>query len=273
MFLWKTCFRFSLLDEIIEQCETWIRELQDTSLAEKRINAAINQHATALLRHTNDLKKELDRLATPDGLEIPNELKPILLTSSINSDAAANVSSSNSAQNVTSTTTTITNTTSVSTLSTKVNPSSSSPNDGTNLSKDSKNQTSPKNESSSQTKNDKSSNSSSEIAQKPMNTNSSVTIADGETQQSGNSSNSQWDTTPPESPSANMNTYDVTITHSSSLFSDWGNSETPTGPIGDGVLIYEDLLDDEEDIDDDLDVGEMLDYDGDPADGYLEEYD
>lgn len=43
--------------------------------------------------------------------------------------------------------------------------------------------------------------------------------------------------------------------------------------MGDGVLIYEDLLDDEEDIDDDLDVGEMLDYDGDPADGYLEEYD
>ena len=56
---------FSFLDEIIAQCEAWIRELQDVSSTEKRISSAINQHLTSLIRHTNDLKKELREVDTP----------------------------------------------------------------------------------------------------------------------------------------------------------------------------------------------------------------
>ena len=72
--------------------------------------------------------------------------------------------------------------------------------------------------------------------------------------------------------STNMNTYDVTIAHSNSSISDWTSNDTPNVPFPDDGLIYDDLLDDEDDVDDDLDIEDILEYDGEIPDSYPEDF-
>ncbi|CAM4832468.1 unnamed protein product [Rotaria magnacalcarata] len=71
---------------IIDQCESWIRELQKTSSTEKRISSSISQLVAALIRHTNDLKKELNSLTPLDDLIIPSELTTLLLKTPSNNN-------------------------------------------------------------------------------------------------------------------------------------------------------------------------------------------
>ncbi|CAF1569225.1 unnamed protein product, partial [Adineta steineri] len=82
---------------------------------------------------------------------------------------------------------------------------------------------------------------------------SPATLIDQDIQQTSNSSIDQFEQQQNQSPSTNTNTYDITITHSNSLLSDWTTTDTPSVPLADDGLIYDDLLDDEDDMDDDLD--------------------
>ena len=102
---------------------------------------------------------------------------------------------------------------------------------------------------------------------------SPITLIDAETQQSSNSSVDAYEQQQTQSSSNDTSNYDVTITHSNSLLSDWTTTDTPTLPLADDGLIYDDLLDDDEDdMDDDLDVDDMLEYDGDIPEGYPDEF-
>lgn len=221
-------------NEIIDQCEAWIRELQETTSTEKRVNASISQHLGALTRHTNDLKKELARLRLPEGFVIPSELAPFLSSPSLPAESTTTVAASISEINSTSEATTHSSSAGEHPIQIKIVP---------NLQYHSS--------------------SSSGKAESP------ITLIDTDTQQSPGE---HFDHQPNPSPSTNTNTYGVTITHSNSLLSDWTTTDTPTVAMPDDALIYDDLLDDEDDMDDDLDVEDMLDYEGDSPEGFPADY-
>ncbi|CAF2429345.1 unnamed protein product [Rotaria sp. Silwood2] len=95
-----------------------------------------------------------------------------------------------------------------------------------------------------------------------------TTLIERETQQSSNSSNDHYEQQQNQSLSTNRNTYDVTITHSNSLISDWTSTDTPNVPLPDDELIYDDLLYGE----DDLDIEDMLEYEGEIPEGYPKDF-
>ncbi|CAF1058543.1 unnamed protein product [Adineta ricciae] len=244
-------------NEIIEQCETWIRELQETSSTEKRVSSSINQHLSSLIRHTNDLKKEFARLTPPDDLTIPSELSNLLLSASTNT----NLTTDQVAPSSTPSTTIITL------------PSVSD----TNQTSESISNAAIADEHSIQIKivpNLQYQTSTTSTA--AATTSSPSAITDSEAQQSSNSptelTEHQQQQPPNSSPSTNTNSYDITITHSNSLLSDWTTTDAPLVPLPDEGLTYDDLLDDEDDMDDDLDVEDMLEYEGDIPEGYPEDF-
>ena len=241
---------YFLLDEIIEQCDSWIRELQETSSTEKRVSSSISQHLASLIRHTNDLKKEFARLTPPDDLTIPPELTNIILQTPLNNNITTD-------QVAPSTTTTAL---SVLPLS-NINPTSEQI---TNSSTSDEHSVQIKIVPNLQYQN--SSSSTAATIQSP------TTLIDTETQQSSNSSADQFDQQHNPSSSTNSNTYDVTLTHSNSLLSDWTATNAPNVPLPDDGLIYDDLLDDDDDMDDDLDVEDMLEYEGDIPEGYPDDF-
>ncbi len=245
------------LDEVIDQCDAWIRELQETSSTEKRVSSSISQHIASLVRHTTDLKKELARLTSPDELVIPPELTNVLIQTSSSDNLTTDQVAPSSNTSVT------TSTTALSIL----------PISDTNQTSEQMTSSSSTDEHSVQIKivpnlqyQSSSSSSAAATVQSP------TTLIDNETQQSSNSSGDQFEQQQNPSPSTNTNTYDVTITHSNSLLSDWTATDAPNLPLPDDGLIYDDLLDDEDDIDDDLDVEDMLEYEGDIPEGYPEDY-
>ncbi|CAF1285078.1 unnamed protein product, partial [Didymodactylos carnosus] len=71
------CFKDIIKLEIMEQCDSWIRELSGENSNEKRLSTSINQHCASLIRHSNELKKELNRLQ-PDDLKIKPKLAHLL---------------------------------------------------------------------------------------------------------------------------------------------------------------------------------------------------
>ncbi|CAF1018140.1 unnamed protein product [Rotaria sordida] len=246
-------------NEVIDQCESWIRELQETSSTEKRISSSISQHVASLIRHTNDLKKELNSLTPPDDLIIPSELTTFLLKTS-----------SNNINNTTITTTTDQVIPSCSSaLTTTVNIPSIS--DTNKLLEQIIHSTST-DEHSIQIKIVPNLQYQSPLSSAAATIESPTTLIDTETQQSSNSSNDHYEQQQNQSPSTNTNTYDVTITHSNSLISDWTSTDTPNVPLPDDGLIYDDLLDDEDDLDDDLDIEDMLEYEGEIPEGYPEDF-
>ena len=223
---------------MIEQCDGWIRELQETTTTEKRVSSSISQHLSALIRHTNDLKKELARLTPPEDFVIPEELTNVLLTTAMTNPAASNDQNSASSTAVA--------VLSPQTSSTTAEPAESAP------------KTSP-----------------AATADEPKaNADSPAPLVDTETQHSTNSSGEHFGSQAANpSPSTNTtNTYDV-INHSNSLLSDWTTTDTGNVAITDDGLIYEDLLDDEDDMEDDLDVEDLFEYEGDLPEGYPGDYD
>ncbi len=237
------------LDEIIEQCDSWIRELQETSSTEKRVSSSISQHIASLIRFTNDLKKELARLIPPDDFVIPSELINFLLKTSVNNQTTTDQVAPSS-----------TTTTALSIL----------PLSDTNQTSEQMTSSSSTDEHSVQIKivpNLQYQSSSSSVA---ATVESPTTLIDTETQHSSNSSADPFEQQ--QNPSPSTNTYDMAITHSNSLLSDWTATDVPNVPLPDDGLIYDDLLDDEDDIDDDLDVEDMLEYEGDIPEGYPEDF-
>lgn len=248
MFVNKTLCVFA--DEIIDQCEKWIHELQETSSTEKRISSSISQHLASLIRHTNDLKKELTNLIPSDDLVIPGELTNLFLkapsNSTLTTDQTTSACSSTTAKTVS---TSDTNKKSDPTLSsTSTDEHSVQIKIVPNL----QYQT------------------SASSAAAPIE--SSTTAIDTETQQSSNSSADQYEQQQNMSPSTNTNTYDVTLTHSNSLISDWTTPDIANVPLPDDGVIYDDLLEDEDDMDDDLDIEDMLEYEGEMPENYPEDF-
>lgn len=245
-------FFFLSLDEIIEQCDSWIRELQETSSTEKRVSSSISQHLSSLIRHTNDLKREFARITLPDDFVIPPELSNILIKISSNN----NLTTDQVTPSTTATTTALSllPTSDTNQLSEQI-PSSSSTDDH-----------------SVQIKIVPNLQYQSSISSAAATIESPTTLIDTETQQSSNSSADQFEQQQNPSPSTNPNTYDVPIAHSNSLLLDWTTNVPGNVPLPDDGLIYDDLLDDEDDIDDDLDVEDMLEYEGDIPEGYPEDF-
>ncbi|CAF5206626.1 unnamed protein product, partial [Rotaria magnacalcarata] len=246
------------LDEIIDQCDSWIRELQDISTTEKRISSSISQHVASLIRHTSDLKKELVSLILPDDFEIPSELTARLLNGSSNNNITDQATASSSS---------ISSSTTASTITTVAIPSLSDTNK-----KSEQLGNSSTDEHAVQIKivpNLQYQLSSSSVAATAA---SSTTVIDTETQQSSNSSTDNYEQQQSQSSSTNTNTYNVTITHSNSLISDWTTTGTQNVPLVDDGLIYDDLLDDEDDLDDDLDIEDMLEYEGEIPETYPEDF-
>lgn len=239
------------LDEILEQCDLWIRELQDSLSTEKRLSSSISQHLASLIRHTNDLKKECARLTLPDDLNIPPELTNILGPTSSAADQTDQVAPSPTPP---TTTTTATTSTALSILpKSDANPPSEPMTTSSSTSDEHS------------------------VQSKHSTTELSTTLMDSETQQSSNSSTEQFDQQQQQqsnpSPSTNTNnTYDVTLTHSNTLLLDWTTTDSSNVPLTDDGLIYDDLLDDEDDLDDDLDVEDMLEYEGDIPGNYPEDF-
>jgi hypothetical protein len=244
-------FFIFILDEIIEQCESWIRELQETTSTEKRVSSSINQHIASLIRHTNDLKKEFARLTLPDDFIIPSELTTLLLKTSSNNNLTTDQVAPSS--------------TSMITVSTSLASD-------TNQTSEQTANSSATDEHSIQIKIVPNLQYQSSISSTAATVQSPTTLIDTETQQSSNSSNDHFDQQQNHSSSTNTNTYDVTMTHSNSLLSDWTTTDTPNVPLPDEGLIYDDLLDDEDDLDDDLDVEDMLEYEGEIPEGYPEDF-
>ncbi|CAF1073577.1 unnamed protein product [Rotaria sp. Silwood1] len=252
-------------NEIIDQCEAWIHELQETSSTEKRISSSLSQHLASLIRHTNDLKKELTALTLPDDLVIPSELTTLLLkSSSINNN-------NNTNNTITTDQVTPPSSSSISstTASTTVNIPSIS---DTNKKSEQIINSSLTDEHSIQIKIVPNLQYQSSISSAAATIESPATLIDTETQQSSNSSADQYEQQQNQSPSTNTNTYDVTITHSNSLISDWTSTDTANVPLPDDGLIYDDLLDDEDDLDDDLDIEDMFEYEGEIPEGYPEDF-
>ena len=222
--------------EVIEQCDGWIRELQETTSTEKRVSSSISQHLSALIRHTNDLKKELARLTPPADFLIPEDLKSVLLTT-----AMAESNTSSTAVAVASPLPSSSNATAESTETTSKN----SPAPAT----------------------------SEESTSKSIKIDSPAVLVDAETQHSTNSSGEHFESQAANpSPSTNTtNTFDV-INQSNSLLSDWATTDTGNVAMTDDGLIYEDLLDDEDEMEDDLDVEDLFEYEGDLPDGYPGDY-
>ncbi|CAF2055249.1 unnamed protein product [Rotaria magnacalcarata] len=245
-------------NEIIDQCDSWIRELQDISTTEKRISSSISQHVASLIRHTSDLKKELVSLILPDDFEIPSELTARLLNGSSNNNITDQATASSSS---------ISSSTTASTITTVAIPSLSDTNK-----KSEQLGNSSTDEHAVQIKivpNLQYQLSSSSVAATAA---SSTTVIDTETQQSSNSSTDNYEQQQSQSSSTNTNTYNVTITHSNSLISDWTTTGTQNVPLVDDGLIYDDLLDDEDDLDDDLDIEDMLEYEGEIPETYPEDF-
>lgn len=229
-----------VLDEVIDQCETWIRELQESSSTEKRISSSISQHLASLIRYTNDLKKEFARLTLPDDFVIPTDLTNILGQVS-SSEQTDQVAPSSAPPTTTS--------------------ASISPKSDTNQASEPMT-TSPSTDEHS-------------VQAKSSTTEFSNTLMDNETQQSSNSSSNQSEQTQQQSnpsPSTNPNPFQMTVTHSNSLLLDWATTDAGNVPLTDDGLIYDDLLDDEDDLDDDLDVEDMLEYEGDIPGNYPEDF-
>ncbi len=242
------------LDEIIEQCDAWIKELQETTSTEKRVSSSINQHVASLIRHTNDLKKEFARLTLPDDFIIPSELSTILHKTSSNNNN--NLTTDQVAPSSTAMTTVSTP------LVSDINQTSEQITNSSTT-----------DEHSIQIKIVPNLQYQSSLSSTAATVQSPTTLIDTETQQSSNSSIDPFDQQQNQSSSStNPNTYDVTITHSNSLLSDWTTTDTPNVPLPDEGLIYDDLLDDEDDLDDDLDVEDMLEYEGDIPEGYPEDF-
>ncbi|CAF3703991.1 unnamed protein product [Adineta steineri] len=243
-------------NEIIDQCETWIRELQEISSTEKRVMSSISQHLSSLIRHTNDLKKEFARLTPPDDLTIPPELSSFLLKTSISSNVTTDQVAPSSSSSVTTTTIiTIPPNSDINQTSEHTTTSSSTDEHSIQI----------KIVPNLQYQSSTTSTTAATIA-------SPATLIDQDIQQTSNSSIDQFEQQQNQSPSTNTNTYDITITHSNSLLSDWTTTDTPSVPLADDGLIYDDLLDDEDDMDDDLDVEDMLEYEGDIPEGYPEDF-
>ncbi|CAF1366003.1 unnamed protein product [Rotaria sordida] len=233
------CFSFIIyLDEIIDQCESWIRELQETSSTEKRISSSI----------------KLNSLTPPDDLIIPSELTTFLFKISSNNN------------NNTTTTDQVTPCSSTVTITTVNIPSIS---DINKKSEQNIHSTST-DEHSIQIKIVPNLQYQSPLSSAAATIELPTTLIDTETQQSSNSSNDHYEQQQNQSLSTNTNTntYDVTITHSNSLISDWTSTDTPNVPLPDDGLIYDDLLDDE----DDLDIEDMLQYESEIPEGYPEDY-
>lgn len=255
------------LDEIIDQCEAWIRELQETSSTEKRISSSISQHLASLIRHTNDLKKEFSRITFSDDFVIPSELSNILSTTTSNNNITTDQVAPSPSSSSSSTTTTAPATTSATTTALSILPISD-----TNQISEQITNSSTTDDHSVQIKIVPNLQYQSSISSAAATIESPATLIDTETQQSSNSSADQFEQQQNPSPSTNTNTYDVTITHSNSLLSDWTTTDPVNVPLPDDGLIYDDLLDDEDDIDDDLDVEDMIEYEGDIPEGYPEDF-
>lgn len=101
---------------------------------------------------------------------------------------------------------------------------------------------------------------------------SSATSIDTGTQQSPNSSVDNYEQQQNPSRSINTNSHDVTITHSNSLLSDWAMTNTSNIQLQDDRLIYDDLLDDEDDLDNDLHIEDMLECEAGIGEGYPEDF-
>jgi hypothetical protein len=247
----KENFDFEFLDEIIDQCEAWIRELQETSSTEKRVSASISQHLASLIRHTNDLKKEMARIILPDDFVIPPELTTFLLKTSSNN----NLTTDQVAPSSTTTFVSVPPTSDIQQTSEQMTMSSSTDEHTIQIKIVPNLQYQPSTTSSTAATVD-----------------SPTTLIHTETQQSSNSSIDHFELQQNDLSSTNPNPYDVTITHSNSLLSDWTTTDASNVPLPDDGLIYDDLLDDEDDMDDDLDVEDMLAYDGDIPEGYPEHF-
>ena len=241
-----------LVDEILQQCDAWIRELQETSLTEKRVSASISQHVAALVRHTNDLKKEFARLSPPTDLDIPADLTTLLLDTSPNNDSSTDQVASSVSPTATPSVLIQPIPAKKKSVEQSIDPSVGD-------------------EHSIQIK--LVHNLQYQSASAAGQVESPITLIDAETQQSSNSSVDAYEQQQTQSSSTDTSNYDVTITHSNSLLSDWTTTDTPTLPLADDGLIYDDLLDDDEDdMDDDLDVDDMLEYDGDIPEGYPDDF-